>query len=627
LPALAEPSIFLNRADFERIRETIASAPWAAKVRDRLIARADDWPAAHVKEFGLKEWALPPEGAGWSHSYVCPDHGVRLRQSAGKNLCPVDGKDFHGWPWDHVSYMMRHHENAEAMRDLGLAWQLTGRRDYAEKARRIVNAYSALYPTLPIHDNSGQRPGKRGARVMSQTLTESSWAVPLVFGYDLLRDALTMAERDRFERDVLREAGRVIGAVDAGKSNWQARHNAALLAIGLAVGDRELAKRAIDGPSGFKFHMRESVTPDGPWYEGAWGYHYYSLLPLLSMVEMAERAHIPLPEAAVLKKMFDAPLRAAFPDGTLPAFNDSGRVQVRSSLHYYEAGYRLFRDPRYLPWLRLAERDLDALLWGVATLPDGSGAQFASELMKDAGVATLRAKGSDHTLAIKFGPHGGGHGHYDKLTFVSFANGAHMAVDPGTQAYAAKTHATWDKTTVAHNTVVVDGRNQAEATGKLLDWMPRDEGTMIRLGAGAAYEGVDLERTVVHTAGWTLDIFEARSTDGKSHRARGAVTASEWDATFMQPGAGLRLRMAAAPGTTVVAGEGLGPDLRVPVPFVLVRRTGTAARFVAVYEPFAKTPRIRAVREASPGAFTIEREGGVDRVTVGPGRFELSTGK
>jgi len=82
---------------------------------------------------------------------------------------------------------------------------------------------------------------------MSQSLTESSWAVPLVFGYDLVRDTLPAAERERFEREVLREAARVIGAVDAGKSNWQARHNAALLAIGLAVGDGEVVKKAIDG--------------------------------------------------------------------------------------------------------------------------------------------------------------------------------------------------------------------------------------------------------------------------------------------------------------------------------------------------------------------------------------------
>ena len=43
-------------------------------------------------------------------------------------------------------------------------------------------------------------------------------------------------------------------------------------------------------------------------------------------------------------------------------------------------------------------------------------------------------------LALKFGPRGGGHGHYDKLNFVTYANGSTMALDPGTQSYAAPTH-------------------------------------------------------------------------------------------------------------------------------------------------------------------------------------------
>ena len=42
---------------------------------------------------------------------------------------------------------------------------------------------------------------------------------------------------------------------------------------------------------------------------------------------------------------------------------------------------------------------------------------------------------------MKFGPHGGGHGHYDKLGLVSYAFGGTLAVDPGTQSYTAPTHA------------------------------------------------------------------------------------------------------------------------------------------------------------------------------------------
>ncbi|MCX6626861.1 MAG: alginate lyase family protein [Candidatus Solibacter sp.] len=191
-----------NSSDLDRIGKVTATEPWAANAVAGVLRRADEWPAQHVREYGLTEWALPKEGAGWSHNYVCPDHGVRLTQKAGKNLCPIDGKDYHGWPVDYVVFMQRNNDTARAARDLGLAYRLTAKPEYAEKARRIFKAYADLYLTLPIHDNANKLDTRSGARVMSQTLSEASWLVPLAFGYDLVRDAMPAAERGRFETKI-----------------------------------------------------------------------------------------------------------------------------------------------------------------------------------------------------------------------------------------------------------------------------------------------------------------------------------------------------------------------------------------------------------------------------------------
>ena len=69
-----------ERSRFAGSPDATERQPWAAEV------------IAGMREFGLAEWALPQEGAGWSHAYVCPEHRVRLTQKAGKNLCPIDGK-------------------------------------------------------------------------------------------------------------------------------------------------------------------------------------------------------------------------------------------------------------------------------------------------------------------------------------------------------------------------------------------------------------------------------------------------------------------------------------------------------------------------------------------------------
>ena len=490
---------------------------------------------------------------------------------------------------------------------------------------------------------------------MSQTLSEAKWLVPLAFGYDLVRGAMPAAERERFETDVLRNAAAVIRRNDMGASNWQSWHNAALLAVGLLTNDHALAGLAVDGPSGFRFQLREGITPDGPWHEGSWGYHFFALDPLLLTREMAVRAGLPVPEASALKRMFDAPLGCVLPDGTLPSFNDSGSTRLASEARFYDIGYQLFHDPRYLNVLQGRPRTLESLLWGAATLPEGAPAPLTSEVLPTAGIALLRVRGSDHTIAIKFGPHGGGHGHFDKLSFVSYANGKHLAVDPGTQAYGAKSHATWDKMTVAHNTIAVDEQSQAAATGRLLDWTAGPDMTAIRVSAGPVYPNVEIERTMVLTPAYALDIVDARSTDSAVHqfdwlyhnfgtvsvaglplepytklpaangyqhltKTRAAAVAGDWQVDFTQPGSNLRVHMLGSDGTTVVIGQGLGPDLRVPVPFVMARRRGTAAHFVALYEPSTAAPSIRSFRETSPGIFTIVTASSTEKIRISPGQ-------
>ena len=83
----------------------------------------------------------------------------------------------------------------------------------------------------------------------------------------------------------------------------------------------------------------------------------------------------------------------------------------------------------------------------------------------------------------------------------------------------------------------------------------------------------------------------------------------------------MHLRMLGAAGTTVVTGNGLGPDLRVPVPFVMARRKGASAQFISVHEPFVKGNPIVTVREIRPGVISILTQTALDEIVVEPGKF------
>ncbi|MBI5083905.1 MAG: heparinase II/III family protein [Acidobacteria bacterium] len=496
--------------------------PWARAVMDQTVNAAKAWPQSHLTKYGLKELALPPEPGQWTLWDVCPVHGVSLRYTPPDvKTCPIDNKRWSGWPYDQVTYDRRLDDLAGAARDLGLAFRFTGERVFAEQSAWILKEFAAKYLSYPLHDKDN-RNTRSGARVHAQTLDEAIWLINVAWAYDLLAgsDVLTDADRADIEKNLLRAAVETIQRYDAGISNWQSWHNAAIGAVGFALGDQGLISAAIDGKSGFRFQMLNSVTPDGYWYEGAWGYHFYAFDAHLKLATMASRNGIDLFGELPLRRMFDAPLQLVLPSGNLPAFNDSKEVNLYGYDRLYEYAWAMYGDPSYAAVLGRRSRSLDALLWGNPEIPKVELTSMASAVFPESGYAVLRAPEGDHTIAIKFGPHGGGHGHYDKLNFISYALGATMGLDPGTQSYAAPTHNTWDKVTVAHNTVAVDETTQGESAGALV-WAELEHPVYraVRASAGTgAYWQALLARTMVLTGEYALDVFDVESRDGAEHQ-------------------------------------------------------------------------------------------------------------
>jgi hypothetical protein len=521
LSAQDAPHLLATADDLTRTQQWAAQYPWAQAVIDSVINNAKGWPQSYLSRYALPSLGIPPEGGQWTQWYVCPTHGVSLTYTApNTHTCPIDKVKWTGWPYDQVIYSRRHSDLANYARDLALAFRWTGTRSYAEQSAWILKQYAAKYPAYPIHDVNN-RTATSGARCMAQTLDEAVWLIPIAWAYDLLAgtDVLTLSERQQIEAALLRMAAAVIQRNDMGASNWQSWHNGAIGAVGFALGDQNLINTAIDGKSGFRFQMKSSVLPEGFWFEGAWSYHFYALDPLLSLAEMAARAGVDLYSYPSLHEMFSAPLQLAFPNGRLPAFNDSGEVNLYSDDKFYELAWARYNETPFAAILGHNTRSLNALLWGAAEFPKSDIANGASRSFPVSGYTTLRAPGNDHTIIVKYGPHGGGHGHYDKLNFVSFFNGATMGIDPGTQSYAAPTHATWDQLTIAHNTVTVDQATQSQATGSLIwDDLTHDVYRAVKASAGPAYKQANLTRTLLLTNEYALDVFDAQSTDGKDHR-------------------------------------------------------------------------------------------------------------
>jgi hypothetical protein len=245
--------------------------------------------------------------------------------------------------------------------------------------------------------------------------------------------------------------------------------------------------------------MEKGVLGDGMWTEGSSGYHFYTISGVLPLTEAARNCGLNL-YGPKLQSMFNGPLQLAMPDFVLPNFNDSGTVPLVREADLYEVALARYGNPAYAPLLAQSDRrNRRALLYGMINLPTGAEPKpFASHNSPASGYAVLqKGQGRDATwLCVKYGPHGGGHGHPDKNNFILYARGQIVAPDAGTHAYGSPLHAAWDKTTLAHNTLTVDEASQAQATGKCLAFGAERGVDYVVTDAGPIYPSVRFVRTV-----------------------------------------------------------------------------------------------------------------------------------
>ncbi len=525
----------------------------------------------------------------------------------------------------------------------------------AEEARVYDQAGHPLEPVQLVNADADA-----GARVYEQTLEESVWLIQMAWAYDLVRDSDVLSATDRrlIEDGLLRPAADVVSRAVAPTLNWQIWDDVALASVGYVLSDPRLIATAIDAPDGVVPYLRRYVV-DGFWIEGSWHYQFYTMTALADLAQMSHVHGRDLwHEEPKLMALFASPVGMMLPNHELPAFNDSISHNIQEEAYLYEAAYSATRDPVFAAILASSPRDNEhALLFGVANLPKEDISKPSSTLFREMGYGRLATAGSDLTEVIKFGPHGGVHGHFDELGEVIYSQGRVMSVDPGTQAYGLPLHGTWDKQTVAHNTIVVDETTQLEATGKLLDWQVTPQFTTVKADAGPVYNNVSLTRRVVLTSHYIFEVTTARATDGRPHtfdwvyhnfgkqdvelplqpwssftqtsgyqhltNNKSAIANGMWQAEFhvaatTSAGAGnMHLVMVAEPNTRVITGDGPGPDLRIPAPYVIARRKALEAQFAVVIEPHQSARAILSIERTESGSYKIFAANWVDTISLG----------
>lgn len=231
----------------------------------------------------------------------------------------------------------------------------------------------------------------------------------------------------------------------------------------------------------------KQINPDGGGVEQAFGYLRFIVEFLLLAFFLAKQNNIKIQTPAMtrLEKAFEFMMGTLMPDGKAPNFGDSDDAHAisLSRRDYWDfrgimaLGAVLFNRGDFkwisggpseeLLWLA-GPKGFEAYQNLKATKPEGK-----SFIFKKSGYAVMRDswKSDANYLIFDCGPLGyrsGGHGHADALSIQMVSFGCQTLIDPGTFAYNQDPiYRNYFRSTRAHNTVSVDGEDQAEISGRM----------------------------------------------------------------------------------------------------------------------------------------------------------------
>lgn len=262
---------------------------------------------------------------------------------------------------------------------------------------------------------------------------------------------------------------------------------AGLFIGGLFLSDMKRSHQWIETGKNILIREIENQThPDGVNVEQAINYQRFVMDFFVLFKILHEQNIGPLPAIVDnrLEKMFEFLMYAVQPDGRPPAYGDSdnarGIALAENDSDYrgiLSVGAALYKRAD-MKWVAKAMSEEVPWLLGVEGIQayeaiESQEPAASSRLFGSGGYCILRDTWDKdaHYLLFDCGPLGyrtGAHGHADALSFQLFSYGGEMLVDSGTFAYNQDPeYRNYFRSTRAHNTVSVDGKDQAEMTDRM----------------------------------------------------------------------------------------------------------------------------------------------------------------
>ena len=333
--------------------------------------------------------------------------------------------------------------------------------------------------------------------------------------YDMIADSGVFSKGDHIRID--REIRERMHRIDlSGVANLELQEARCGFTLALTAQDFAWFEHFLYATDGVYDNIANGIMPDGWWYEGSVNYnvwvsryickmalaaepfgvnmidHYFTpgyskeFRRLTDDVETRKRefggkpfqkfGKHPIPRLT-LDQLWDSFIDHLSHDGQIYAANDGGEWSLTSD-EGFEIAYMMWRKPAFAALVKRRGEDGRSLLYGVPELPEHTPEIGTRSAWSDGiGFITLRSQTPDRhpseqiEMSLKYGTHGAYHGHFDRTNFNSMRRYDRSFYSSGHglwYSYASFMYGMFVQSSVNHNMVVVDGRNQESVESRRL---------------------------------------------------------------------------------------------------------------------------------------------------------------
>lgn len=387
-----------------------------------------------------------------------------------------------------------HKSDGGRLYDSGVAYQLTGKIEYAEKVAKLFRRLISLEDGYPVTLHGGG----------DSFVAEGVFFQGVGRAYDMVRDSGVFTEEEHrlvehtfrlfIERTI---KGNTRGAI----SNWNVAELTGAFYCALALQDWSYVDSLLNSHSGLYAQIYHGIMGDGWWYECAVGYNTWVASEFSEIALALEPWSMNLKDRSFqigttphfslqasrrvgglhgmefekwgsinqnsigIKDMWDAAIPFLDYRGVIFAVNDAKEAYVTGKP--YELAYYMYGDPEYAAVINRGDkRDL---LYGVPELPVVTSEKMTqSHYADNFGSVMLRSQTPEREqreqiqAVLHYGSHGGHHGHFDRLNLISLMRYGRSFYNPemfwyGYQSYLYKFLV---QTSMTKNMVVVDQKQQ-----------------------------------------------------------------------------------------------------------------------------------------------------------------------